>query len=91
MYISQFTDALDLYVSSQICDSFFITAATSTFGWWLAFFARDQSNVHYVLDSRMHEQKLPKRELFLEYDSVVSIALLFQRNLYECQTQIISN
>ncbi|KIH61604.1 hypothetical protein ANCDUO_08120 [Ancylostoma duodenale] len=48
MHISQFTDALDLYISSQICDSFLITAATSTFGWWLAFFARDQSNVYYV-------------------------------------------
>ncbi|KAJ1373449.1 hypothetical protein KIN20_035848 [Parelaphostrongylus tenuis] len=36
--VSDFDEVTDLYLASQVCQSFLITAPTSTFGWWLAFF-----------------------------------------------------
>ncbi|VDL76456.1 unnamed protein product [Nippostrongylus brasiliensis] len=63
--ISNFSEAMDLYLSSRLCNSFLITAATSTFGWWLAFFIEDQNAVYYLLDNRTHDDKIPSKELFL--------------------------
>ncbi|KAK6020418.1 hypothetical protein OSTOST_13929, partial [Ostertagia ostertagi] len=63
--ISNYTESLDLYLSSQLCRSFLITAATSTFGWWLAFFIPNQSAVFYMSDGRGQPGKIPEKELFL--------------------------
>ncbi|CAJ0605780.1 unnamed protein product [Cylicocyclus nassatus] len=46
--VSDYQEAMDLYLSSQMCRSFLISATMSTFGWWLAFFAKDQSAVYYL-------------------------------------------
>ncbi|VDO89580.1 unnamed protein product [Heligmosomoides polygyrus] len=52
VYVSTFPEIIDFYLSSQLCDAFLITAAPSTFGWWLAFFARNQTAVYYLQDRR---------------------------------------
>ncbi|KAJ1349994.1 hypothetical protein KIN20_005689 [Parelaphostrongylus tenuis] len=62
---SNFNEVTDLYLASQVCQSFLITAATSTFGWWLAFFIKDQNAVFYMQDNRRHADKVPSKELFL--------------------------
>lgn len=64
--ISRFKEDIDFYLSSQVCRSFLITAVTSTFGWWLAFFSIDQNAVFYVTDNRKHADKIPSKELFLK-------------------------
>ncbi|CAJ0608154.1 unnamed protein product [Cylicocyclus nassatus] len=64
--ISNYTESTDLYLASQICSSFLIAAVTSTFGWWLAFFAQDQNAVYYLNDTRPHADKVPSKELFLK-------------------------
>ncbi|EYC14625.1 hypothetical protein Y032_0040g311 [Ancylostoma ceylanicum] len=51
-YISTYNEFEDMYVSSQICSSFLITNAMSTFGWWLAFFAPNQDAIYYMNDQR---------------------------------------
>ncbi|KJH49629.1 hypothetical protein DICVIV_04239 [Dictyocaulus viviparus] len=63
--VSQFNEVTDLYVASQVCRSFLITAVTSTFGWWLAFFVPNQKSVFYMSDNRAHADKVPSKELFL--------------------------
>lgn len=63
--ISTFKEGTDFYLSSQVCRSFLITAVTSTFGWWLAFFSTNQDAVYYVTDYRRHADKIPSKELFL--------------------------
>ncbi|WKY12946.1 hypothetical protein Q1695_004062 [Nippostrongylus brasiliensis] len=64
--ISNFSDTMDLYLSSRLCNSFLITAVTSTFGWWLAFFIENQNAVYYLLDNRRQADKVPSKELFLK-------------------------
>ncbi|KAK6034129.1 hypothetical protein COOONC_28365, partial [Cooperia oncophora] len=64
-FVSQFSEAIDFYVASQVCHSFLITAVTSTFGWWLAFFVANQNNIYYLPDERIHGDKVPSKELFL--------------------------
>ncbi|KAL6737445.1 hypothetical protein Aduo_011088 [Ancylostoma duodenale] len=64
--VSKFNEYMDLYVSSQLCRSFLISAATSTFGWWLAFFAYGQDAVYYMPDERIQVDKVPDGELFLK-------------------------
>ncbi|CAJ0602547.1 unnamed protein product [Cylicocyclus nassatus] len=66
VYVSNFSVPVDLYAASQLCTSFLITATTSTFGWWLAFFSKNQHNVFYMSDKRNLYDKVPRRELFLE-------------------------
>ncbi|EPB77609.1 hypothetical protein ANCCEY_03281 [Ancylostoma ceylanicum] len=63
--ISKFDEYMDLYVSSQLCRSFLISAVTSTFGWWLAFFAYGQNAIYYMPDERIQVDKVPDGELFL--------------------------
>ncbi|PIC51284.1 hypothetical protein B9Z55_001853 [Caenorhabditis nigoni] len=42
------TDAIkDLYFSQVHCDSVLITAPSSTFGWWIGYLSKNQSNVYY--------------------------------------------
>uniref|UniRef100_A0A7I4Y1Y5 L-Fucosyltransferase n=1 Tax=Haemonchus contortus TaxID=6289 RepID=A0A7I4Y1Y5_HAECO len=65
-YVSQFSEAIDFYVASQVCRSFLITAVTSSFGWWLAFFVADQNSIYYMPDDRIHGDKVPSKELFLK-------------------------
>ncbi|VDP21354.1 unnamed protein product [Heligmosomoides polygyrus] len=65
--VSTFKEATDFYLSSQVCRSFLITAVTSTFGWWLAFFSIDQNAVFYVTDHRPHADKVPSKDLFLGF------------------------
>ncbi|KAL6737498.1 hypothetical protein Aduo_011135 [Ancylostoma duodenale] len=64
--VSKFEDYIDLYISSKLCDAFLITAVTSTFGWWLAFFAPGQDAIYYMPDTRIHGDKRPSEELFLK-------------------------
>lgn len=64
--ISNFTEAMDLYVSSQVCRSILISAMTSTFAWWLAFFVADQNAVFYIPDNKPQGDKLPSQELLLD-------------------------
>ncbi|KHJ96180.1 hypothetical protein OESDEN_03863 [Oesophagostomum dentatum] len=59
-------EAVDLYVSSRICNSFLMATVTSTFGWWLAFFAPNQHHVFYLPDKRPVNDKVPSKELFLK-------------------------
>ncbi|KIH53244.1 hypothetical protein ANCDUO_16634 [Ancylostoma duodenale] len=63
--ISEFNEAVDLYVASRMCKAFLIAAFTSSFGWWLAFFIPDQTAVYYLPDTRKHGDKVPSKELFL--------------------------
>ncbi|EYC08327.1 hypothetical protein Y032_0066g3702 [Ancylostoma ceylanicum] len=64
--ISKFDDSMDLYAASRLCRAFLITAVTSSFGWWLAFFIPDQTAVYYLPDTRQHGDKKPSKELFLK-------------------------
>ncbi|CAJ0602893.1 unnamed protein product [Cylicocyclus nassatus] len=66
VFISNFTVPVDMYASSQLCTSFLITAPVSTFGWWLAFFSKNQNNVFYLLDKRNLGGRMAKKELFLD-------------------------
>ncbi|KHJ96776.1 hypothetical protein OESDEN_03261 [Oesophagostomum dentatum] len=51
-YVSTFPEMSDFYISSRLCRSFLLSAASSTMGWWLAFFARDQDAIYYYKDGR---------------------------------------
>ncbi|KAJ1349997.1 hypothetical protein KIN20_005693 [Parelaphostrongylus tenuis] len=64
-FVSNFNEVTDLYLASKVCRSFLITAPTSTFGWWLAFFIKDQNAVFYLPDNHIHGDKIPSKELFL--------------------------
>ncbi|XGW05981.1 hypothetical protein V3C99_016380 [Haemonchus contortus] len=64
--ISNYNEYVDLYLSSQLCRSFLISAPTSTFGWWLAFFISDQNAVYYTADERNQDGKIVTRELFMK-------------------------
>ncbi|EPB75842.1 hypothetical protein ANCCEY_05082 [Ancylostoma ceylanicum] len=64
--VSKFKDYIDLYISSKLCEAFLITAVTSTFGWWLAFFAPGQDAIYYMPDTRPHADKRPSEDLFLK-------------------------
>ncbi|KAL6729261.1 hypothetical protein Aduo_000334 [Ancylostoma duodenale] len=63
--ISTFSEGVDLFVASQVCGAFFISAATSTFGWWLAFFTNNQRAIYYMDDKRSMWDKTPGEHLFL--------------------------
>ncbi|CAJ0591775.1 unnamed protein product [Cylicocyclus nassatus] len=57
---------MDLYIASQLCASFLVSAPRSTFGWWLAFFVQDQKAVYYLDDTRRSVLKMPIKEHFLK-------------------------
>ncbi|KAK6731382.1 hypothetical protein RB195_007700 [Necator americanus] len=63
--ISKYDEAMDIYIASKICNTVLMTALTSTFGWWIAFFSPDQNSVFYVNDTRPQADKVPSKELFL--------------------------
>ncbi|WKY12949.1 hypothetical protein Q1695_004063 [Nippostrongylus brasiliensis] len=65
-YVSGFDNRADLYLSSQLCRSFLITAPTSSYGWWMAFFAQNQDSIFYILDDRSIGTKKPRKDLFLK-------------------------
>ncbi|EPB75841.1 hypothetical protein ANCCEY_05081 [Ancylostoma ceylanicum] len=65
VFVSKFEEYIDLYISSKLCKAFLISAVTSTFGWWLAFFAPGQDAIYYMPDTRPHADKRPSEELFL--------------------------
>ncbi|KHJ79451.1 hypothetical protein OESDEN_20902, partial [Oesophagostomum dentatum] len=50
--VSHFNEFEDFFISSRLCRAFLMSAPTSTFGWWLAFFTRNQDAVYYLNDSR---------------------------------------
>ncbi|KHJ96775.1 hypothetical protein OESDEN_03260 [Oesophagostomum dentatum] len=52
-YMSTFSEISEFYISSRLCKSFLLSASSSTFGWWLAFFARGQDAVYYYKDGRV--------------------------------------
>ncbi|KAK6026413.1 hypothetical protein OSTOST_07642, partial [Ostertagia ostertagi] len=60
-----FQQGVDLYVASRACGAMLITAPTSTFGWWLAFFTPNQNSVFYSNDKRRMADKVPQKSLFL--------------------------
>ncbi|KAK6753692.1 hypothetical protein RB195_012966 [Necator americanus] len=66
-YISSHREIEDMYLSSQLCTSFLISSAMSTFGWWLAFFAPNQHSVYYMNDKRPNYsmEGIPREEMFL--------------------------
>ncbi|RCN52315.1 hypothetical protein ANCCAN_01355 [Ancylostoma caninum] len=63
--VSTFSEFEDFYLSSQICGSFLISAAASTFGWWLAFFSANQSSVYYIGRQFTNGENVPETELYL--------------------------
>ncbi|CAJ0605666.1 unnamed protein product [Cylicocyclus nassatus] len=69
--VSNYHESMDLYLSSQMCRSFLISAAVSTFGWWLAFFAKDQSAVCYLNVTRPNAL-VRRRDFFYENLALVS-------------------
>ncbi|EPB78982.1 hypothetical protein ANCCEY_01937 [Ancylostoma ceylanicum] len=64
-YASHFNEFEDFFVSSRACAAFLMSAPTSTFGWWLAFFAPNQEAVYYINNGRALMQKKPNRDIFL--------------------------
>ncbi|KAL6729256.1 hypothetical protein Aduo_000329 [Ancylostoma duodenale] len=65
--ISEFSEIADLYISYRLCSAFLMSAASSTFGWWLAFFSQDQDSVYYYKDKRpTDDYKLLKDEFQLK-------------------------
>ncbi|EYC14631.1 hypothetical protein Y032_0040g315 [Ancylostoma ceylanicum] len=67
VYVSSYNEFEDMHVSSQLCTSFLITNAMSTFGWWLAFFAPNQDAIYYMNDQRPQKAMngIRPNELFL--------------------------
>ncbi|VDP02259.1 unnamed protein product [Heligmosomoides polygyrus] len=60
------TEGVDFYIASRACGAMLITAPTSTFGWWLAFFIPNQEAVYYRgSDKRRMVDKVPQKDLFL--------------------------
>ncbi|EYB85044.1 hypothetical protein Y032_0305g1942 [Ancylostoma ceylanicum] len=66
-YASHFNEFEDFFVSSRACAAFLMSAPTSTFGWWLAFFAPNQEAVYYINNGRALMQKKPNRDIFLSW------------------------
>uniref|UniRef100_A0A7I4XXB5 L-Fucosyltransferase n=1 Tax=Haemonchus contortus TaxID=6289 RepID=A0A7I4XXB5_HAECO len=64
-FFSTNTEGIDFYVASRACGAMLITAPTSTFGWWLAFFTPNQNAVFYSNDRRRMADKVPQKDLFL--------------------------
>ncbi|CAJ0603137.1 unnamed protein product [Cylicocyclus nassatus] len=65
--ISTFSEMSEFYISSQLCKSFLLSAPTSTMGWWLAFFTKDQQAVYYYKDRRKaRDYKMLSDEFFLK-------------------------
>ncbi|KAK5984330.1 hypothetical protein GCK32_004600 [Trichostrongylus colubriformis] len=58
-------EEIDFYLASRACGAMLITAPTSTFGWWLAFFTPNQNAVFYSNDKRPMADKVPQKDLFL--------------------------
>ncbi|ETN73682.1 hypothetical protein NECAME_00770 [Necator americanus] len=63
--ISDYDEFDEFYVASRACAAFIITAPTSTFGWWLAFFTSNQEAVYYINDTRPLMSKKATDETFL--------------------------
>ncbi|KAE9412212.1 hypothetical protein Angca_001784, partial [Angiostrongylus cantonensis] len=59
------SEEVDFYLASRVCGAFLITAPTTTFGWWLAFFIPDQDAVFYSNDNRSMGDKVISKDLFL--------------------------
>ncbi|VDM53792.1 unnamed protein product [Angiostrongylus costaricensis] len=59
------SEEIDFYLASRACGAFLITAPTSAFGWWLAFFIQNQDAVFYSNDSRGMADKVIRKDLFL--------------------------
>ncbi|VDO40690.1 unnamed protein product [Haemonchus placei] len=91
--ISNYSEYMDLYLSSQLCRSFLISAPTSTFGWWLAFFISDQNAVYYTSDERNQDGKIVTRELtiaeykqcaqFTNFNKITILKRLFFRKSWQ--------
>ncbi|EYC00557.1 hypothetical protein Y032_0114g416 [Ancylostoma ceylanicum] len=62
---SSHSEGVDFFIASKACGAMLITAPTSTFGWWLAFFSPNQNAVFYTNDQRTMEDKNPNKDLFL--------------------------
>ncbi|KAL6741513.1 hypothetical protein Aduo_014761 [Ancylostoma duodenale] len=69
-HLSTYNEFEEMYLSSQLCTSFLISNAMSTFGWWLAFFSPNQDSVYYTNDQRTLRKPdlmegVPSTDLFL--------------------------
>ncbi|KAE9412912.1 hypothetical protein Angca_005441, partial [Angiostrongylus cantonensis] len=58
------SEEIDFYLASRACGAFLITAPTSAFGWWLAFFTQNQDAVFYSNDNRGMADKAIHKDLF---------------------------
>ncbi|EYC28019.1 hypothetical protein Y032_0008g292 [Ancylostoma ceylanicum] len=66
-FISSFSETTDFYLSSRLCSALLLSAASSTFGWWLGFFARNQNGVYYYRSGRhMEDFRFQKSDFFLK-------------------------
>ncbi|KHJ99003.1 hypothetical protein OESDEN_01018 [Oesophagostomum dentatum] len=59
------SEGVDFYVASRVCGAFLMTAPTSTFGWWLAFFSPNQDAIYYNNDFASIDDKKANKDLFL--------------------------
>uniref|UniRef100_A0A0K0DJP4 Retrovirus-related Pol polyprotein from transposon TNT 1-94 n=1 Tax=Angiostrongylus cantonensis TaxID=6313 RepID=A0A0K0DJP4_ANGCA len=75
------SEGVDLYLASKVCSAMLITAPTSTFGWWLAFFIRNQNAVFYSNDNRTMVDKTPRKDLFL-CGFIFDLKHFFSKNLH---------
>ncbi|CAJ0603136.1 unnamed protein product [Cylicocyclus nassatus] len=67
VHISTYTEMSDFYISSRLCKSFLLSAPTSTMGWWLAFFTKNQNSVYYYKDRRnVEDYKMLTDEFYLK-------------------------
>ncbi|RCN32191.1 hypothetical protein ANCCAN_22004 [Ancylostoma caninum] len=65
-FVSMFPEITDFYLSSRLCNALLLSAASSTFGWWLGFFARNQDGVYYYKSGRPVEDfRFLRSEFFL--------------------------
>ncbi|KIH56075.1 hypothetical protein ANCDUO_13748 [Ancylostoma duodenale] len=59
------SEGVDFFIASKACGAMLITAPTSTFGWWLAFFSPNQNAVFYNNDLKSMDDKSPNKDLYL--------------------------
>ncbi|CAJ0606318.1 unnamed protein product [Cylicocyclus nassatus] len=64
--VSHYEESIDLFLASQICSSFLISAPTSTFGWWLAFFVSNQNAVYYLNGTHARGNLSLKKDMLLK-------------------------
>ncbi|VDM83666.1 unnamed protein product [Strongylus vulgaris] len=65
VHYSIYSEGVDFHIASNVCQAMLITAPTSTFGWWLAFFSPNQNSIYYNSDPSNMSDKFPNKDLYL--------------------------